>query len=228
MKKISSYLLILTLGICVPKTQSETPTLPSNPSGIKIALLKYSGGGDWYSVVDALQNLANFCNQQMGTRIDPDYATVDVGSSEIFNYPFLFLTGHGNIIFSASEAENIRNYLKAGGFLFVDDDFGLDPYIRPILKQVMPDQELREIPFSHPIFHQKFDFPKGLPKVHKHNDKATKAYGLFEEGKLVCFYGFESNISDGWESQNVHKDNPETRLAALRMGANIIRYAFGE
>lgn len=195
-------------------------------SSLKLALLKYSGGGDWYSVVDALQNLVTFTNQNLNTSFQVDYATVDVGSAEVFNYPLLFLTGHGNIILSDQEAENLRNYALAGGFILIDDDYGIDPYIRPVIKKIFPQAELTEIPFNHPIYHQKYDFPKGLPKIHKHNDKPTQGFGIFIEGRLVCFYSYESNISDGWESFEVHKDDQAIRLAALKMGANIIQYAF--
>jgi hypothetical protein len=151
---------------------------------------------------------------------------VDVGSAEVFNYPLLFLTGHGNIILSDQEAENLRNYMLAGGFLFIDDDFGIDPFIRPVLKKIFPQSDLKEVPFNHPIYHQKYDFPRGLPKVHKHNDKPTQGFGIFNQGRMVCFYSFESNISDGWESPEVHKDEPAIRQAALKMGANIIQFAF--
>jgi hypothetical protein len=195
-------------------------------STMKMALVKYNGGGDWYSVVDALQNVVKFSNQNLNTNFNIDYATVDVGSAEVFNYPLLFLTGHGNIILNDQEAENLRNYLIAGGFLFIDDDFGIDPFIRPVLKKIFPQLELKEVPFNHPIYHQKYDFPKGLPKVHKHNDKAPQGLGLFYEGRMVCFYAFESNISDGWESPEVHNDGPEIRQASLKMGANIIQFAF--
>ena len=215
------YLLIFILAISL-----STNTFSNPPGGLKIGLLKYNGGGDWYSVVDALQNMAKFCNQNLGTNMDIDYVTVDVGSAEIFNYPLLFLTGHGNIVLSDREAENLRNYMKAGGFVFIDDDFGMDPYIRPALKKVFPELELKEVPFNHAIYHQKYDFPRGLPKIHKHNDKAPQGLGLFLEGRLMCFYDFESNISDGWESEEVHKDSPELRQAALKMGANIIQFAF--
>lgn len=195
-------------------------------SSLKMALLKYNGGGDWYSVVDALENLVSFTNQNLNTNFQLDYATVDVGSAEIFNYPLLFLTGHGNIILTEQEAENLRNYMQAGGFLYIDDDYGIDPYIRPVLKQIFPQSELTEVPFSHPIYHQKYDFPKGLPKVHKHNEKPPQGFGIFLEGQMVCFYSYESNISDGWESFEVHKDDQAIRLASLKMGANIIQYAF--
>jgi len=193
---------------------------------MKIALLKYSGGGDWYSVVDALQNIAKFCNEQLNTNFDTDYATVEVGSAEIFNYPFVFMTGHGNVVFSNQEAENLRNYLIGGGFLFIDDDYGMDPFLRPSIKKVFPELDFIELPFQHPIYHKKFDFKNGLPKTHEHNKNPSQGYGLFWEGRLICFYAFESNISDGWESPAVHNDPEEIRQQSLKMGANIIQFAF--
>ena len=195
---------------------------------LQIALLKYNGGGDWYAVVDALQNMAAFCNKNLGTNFKKDYATVEVGSSEIFNYPFLFMTGHGNVVFSDVEAENLKTYLMAGGFLFIDDDFGMDPFVRPAMKKVFPEAELVEIPFEHPIYNQKYQFKDGLPKTHEHDSKAPKGYGLFYEGRLVCFYAVESNISDGWESGPVHNNPEDIRLASLKMGANIIQFAFSQ
>lgn len=193
---------------------------------VKIALVKYHGGGDWYSVVDALENIIKFCNKELGTNYNPEYATVEVGSAEIYNFPFLFMTGHGNVIFSDQEAENLRNYLMGGGFLYVDDDYGMDQFIRPALKKIFPDLQMVEMPFEHPIFHQHFNFPKGLPKVHEHDGKAPQAFGLFFENRLVCLYTYESNISDGWEDPAVHKDPEETRTQALRMGANIFQFVF--
>ena len=198
------------------------------PPTLQIALLKYSGGGDWYAVVDALQNLSDFCNVNLGTNIEKEYATVEVGSAEIFSYPFIFMTGHGNVVFSDQEAENLRMYLLAGGFLFIDDDYGMDPYVLPAMKKVFPEKEFVELPFEHPIYHGKFDFKDGLPKVHEHDKKPPKGMGLLHEGRLVCFYGVESNISDGWESGPVHNNPESVRLASLRMGANIVQYAFGQ
>lgn len=192
----------------------------------KIALLKYRGGGDWYSVVDALQNLTKFANKELGMNFDTDYAQIEVGSAEIFNYPFLFMTGHGNVIFSDEEATNLRNYCMAGGFIYVDDDFGMDPYVRPALKKIFPESQLVELPFEHPVFHQKFSFTKGVPKVHEHNSKAPQTFGLFYQDRLVLVYTFESNISDGWESAEVHKNPDELRQQSLRMGANILQFAF--
>lgn len=193
---------------------------------LKIALVKYRGGGDWYSVVDALENLSKFCNKELNMNLNPEYATVDVGSAEIYNYPFLFLTGHGNIVLSDEEAENIRTYLLSGGFLLIDDDFGIDPFIRPTLKKIFPEKSLVEIPFNHPIFNQKYKFPKGVPKIHQHDSKPPQTWGILNEGRLVCLYLQESNISDGWESPSVHKDPEEIRQQALRMGANIVQFVF--
>ena len=200
--------------------------LQAQNNQMKIALLKYSGGGDWYAVVDALQNLSTFCNDQLGTNFARDYATVEVGSPDIFDFPFLFMTGHGNVGFSDIEAENMRQYLIGGGFLFVDDDYGMDPYIRVAMKKVFPELEFIELPYEHPIFHQKFSFKNGIPKVHEHDAKPPRAFALFWEGRMICFYGAESNISDGWESSEVHNDPEQVRREALQMGANIVQFAF--
>ncbi len=199
---------------------------PSPPPGLKLALVKYNGGGDWYAVVDALQNFARFCNEKMGTNIEPDYATVEVGSAELFNYPFLIMTGHGNVVFSDQEAENLRNYLLGGGFLLIDDDYGMKPFILPAMKKAFPDKEFVELPFEHPLFHSPFEFKNGLPKIHKHDDKPPQAFALFHEGRIVCMFLEESNITDGWESHDVHKNPEEVRQKALQMGANILQFVF--
>ncbi len=192
----------------------------------QIALLKYNGGGDWYANPTSLPNLIKFCNKNLKTNINPEHATIEAGSSEIFNYPFLHLTGHGNVVFTQQEAENIRNYLIAGGFLHIDDNYGLDQYIRPEMKKVFPELNFVELPFDHPIYHQKYNFPDGLPKVHEHDNKPPQGFGLIYDGNLVCFYTFECDLGDGWEEQAVHGDSEETRTKALKMGANIIQYAF--
>ena len=192
---------------------------------LQLALLKYNGGGDWYANPTALINLAAFCNKFLNTNFDLEYATVDVGSAEIYNYPFLHMTGHGNVIFSDSEAENLRNYLIAGGFLHIDDNYGMDPYVRLAMKKAFPDLEFVELPFQHEIYHQKYDFDNGLPKIHKHDDKPSQGLGLIWEGRLVCFYSYESDLGDGWEPEQVHDVPVEKRLAALRMGVNILAYA---
>jgi hypothetical protein len=193
----------------------------------QIALLKYNGGGDWYANLEtSLPNLIRFCNENLHTNINPEQAIVEAGSNDIFNYPFVHITGHGNIIFSDAEAQNLRKYLIGGGFLEISDNYGLDKFIRPQMKKVFPELELVELPFDHPIYHQKYNFDKGLPKVHEHEGKAPKGYGLIYKGRLVCYYDYESDLGDGWESYEVHKDSPEIHEKALRMGANIISYNF--
>lgn len=193
---------------------------------LKLALLKYNGGGDWYANPTSLTNLGAFCNQQLGTNLDVNYATIEVGSNDIFNYSFVHLTGHGNIIFSDADVQNIRNYLIGGGFLHIDDNYGLDKFIRPQMKKVFPELDFIELPFSHSIYHQKFQFPKGLPKIHEHNGKPPQGFGLIWEGRLICFYTYECDLGDGWEDADVHKDSEATRLKALQMGANIIQFVF--
>ena len=191
-----------------------------------IALLKYNGGGDWYANPTSLTNLINFCNKSLLTTLSPNYATIDVGSSEIFLYPFVHLTGHGNVVFSEQEAQNLRQYLLGGGFLHIDDNYGLRKYIEPQMKKVFPELEFVEIPLNHPIYNQKFKFPNGIPKIHEHDNKAPKGYGLIWEGRLICFFSYESDLGDGWEDEDVHNDSPQTRLKALQMGANLIQYCF--
>lgn len=191
-----------------------------------IGLLKYSGGGDWYANPTALPNLIQFCNHTLGTNLDNDYITVEVGSPELFNLPFIHMTGHGNVVFNDQEAENLRLYLEAGGFLHIDDNYGMDPYVRVAMKKVFPELEFVELPFDHPIYHQKFRFPQGVPKIHEHDGNPAQGFGLIYEGRLVCFYSYESDIGDGWEDESVHNDPPEKRLQALQMGANLIQFAF--
>lgn len=197
-----------------------------NAQDVQIALVKYKGGGDWYANPTSLPNLVQFCNKNIDTDINPDIATVDIGSVEIFNYPFVHLTGHGNIILSPAEAENLRNYLLAGGFLHISDNYGLDPYIRREMTKVFPGMEFVELPFNHPIYHQTYDFPDGLPKIHEHDNKDPQGFGIIYENRLVCFYDYECDLGDGWESPEVHNDSEEKRLEALKMGANIIQYVF--
>ena len=195
-------------------------------STIQIALLKYNGGGDWYSNPTSLPNLIRFCNENLGTNLNKDYATVEVGSIDIFNYPFIHMTGHGNVIFSEEEARNLRNYLLGGGFLHIDDNYGLNQFVYPQMKKVFPEYDFVELPFDFPIYHQKYDFNKGLPKIHEHDKKPPQGFGIIHEGRLVCFYTYECDLGDGWEDQTVHNDSEETRLKALKMGANIVQYVF--
>ncbi len=216
-RRIFIVLLVLLIGVSGIKAQTYT---------YKIALLKYNGGGDWYANPTSLTNLIKFCNENIHTSINPQYATVDVGSPEIFNYPFVHITGHGNIIFSPQEAENLRNYLIAGGFLEISDNYGLDKYIRREMKKVFPESDFVELPFSHPIYHQTYDFSNGLPKIHKHDGLPAQGFGIFYNGRLVVFYDYQCDLGDGWEDTEVHHDPIEKHIAALKMGANIIQYVF--
>ena len=198
----------------------------AHAQNMKLALLVYNGGGDWYANPTSLKNLAIFCNQQLHTGFDITEARVEVGGPDIFNYPFVHMTGHGRWALSDAEATNLRKYLEGGGFLHIDDNYGLDPYVRPALKKVFPELELVELPFTHPVYHQKFNFPNGLPKIHEHDGKPPKGYGLLYKGRLVCFYSYETDLGDGWEDFDVHRDPPEKHQAALQMGANLIQYVF--
>lgn len=192
----------------------------------QLAVLKYNGGGDYYANPTSLPNLIQFCNANLGTSISKDVPYVEVGSPELFAYPLVHMTGHGNVVFSLSEAENLRTYLLGGGFLHIDDNYGMDQFIRTELKKVFPNNELVELPFNHPIFHQKYDFNGGLPKIHEHDAKRPQAFGIVVEGRLVCLYTYETDLGDGWEDKEVHNDPEEKRKQALQMGANILMYAF--
>lgn len=202
-------------------------TLISYGQSYQLAVLKYSGGGDYYANPTALPNLVKFCNRQLGTNISSDIPYVEVGSSDLFNYPFVHMTGHGNVVFSANEANNLRTYLLAGGFLHIDDNYGMDEFIRIELQKVFPNNELVELPFDHPIFNQKYKFA-GLPKIHEHDGKRPQAFGVIVDGRLVCLYTYETDLSDGWENLEVHNDSPQKHEQALQMGANILMYAFME
>ncbi len=222
MRKVNSYILLLIIFILpVLKVISQETT-------VKLALMKYSGGGDWYANPTSLPNLIKFCNEHLTTNIAEEPVTVEPGSRDLFFHPFVHLTGHGNIVFSNQEAENLRSYLLGGGFLHLDDNYGLDPYIRREMKKVFPELEFIELPVSHPIFKKPYKFPEGLPKIHEHDNKRPQAFGLIWEGRLVCFYSFESDLGDGWEEKEVHNDSDAIRLRALQFGANLIHYVFTE
>ncbi|MFL1011607.1 DUF4159 domain-containing protein [Flavisericum labens] len=192
----------------------------------ELAILKYKGGGDWYGNPTALTNLIEFCNQNINTKITPKPETVEAGSTDILQYPFLHMTGHGNVFFSETDAENLRNYLISGGFLHIDDNYGMQPYIVKELKKVFPDKDLMELPINHPIFSTAFDFPNGLPKIHEHDGKRPQAFGMFYKSRLVLLFTYESDLGDGWEDPEVHNDPADVREKALKMGANIVKYAF--
>jgi hypothetical protein len=193
----------------------------------QLAVLKYNGGGDYYANPTALPNLITFCNQNLGTNISKDVPYVEVGSQDLFLYPFIHMTGHGNVVFSSTEMENLRKYLMGGGFLHIDDNYGMDQFIRLELKKVFPNNELVELPNNHPIFEQKYKF-NGLPKIHEHDGKRAQAFGIIIDGRLVLMYTHQTDLSDGWEDTQVHNDSADKRKQALQMGANILMYAFME
>lgn len=215
--KTMNKLLLITIIICF---------FPFNLKAQDLAILKYKGGGDWYGNPTALPNLIAYCNNSIDTKINAKPQTVETGSTDIFQFPFLHMTGHGNVFFSESDAENLRNYLTSGGFLHIDDNYGMQPYIVKELKKVFPNQELIELPANHELFNIVYKFPKGLPKIHEHDGKRPQAFGLFHENRLVLLFTFESDLGDGWEDEAVHNDPPEVREKALKMGANIIKYVF--
>ncbi len=195
-------------------------------SAQEIALLQYGGGGDWYANPTALPNLLIFCNQNISTVIKEKPQTVTPGSVDIFDYPFVHMTGHGNVFFSSEEAENLRNYLMSGGFLYIDDNYGMDQYIRKELVKIFPNKELKELPANFPMFSYVYKFPQGMPKIHEHDGGRPQAFGIFVEDRLVLLYTFETDLGDGWENPEVHNDPAEVRLKALQMGANIVKYVF--
>ena len=191
----------------------------------ELAVLKYDGGGDWYANPTALPNLIAFCNQNINTKLEKTPKTVSPSSIEIFNYPMVFMTGHGNVFFDDNAVENFRNYLVSGGFLHISDNYGFDKFIRREMKKVFPKLKFEEIPYNHPIYHQTYNF-ESLPKIHEHDNQQAQGFGLFYEGRLVCFYDYQSDLSDGWEDSSVHNNPEEVRLKALKMGANLVQYAF--
>jgi hypothetical protein len=217
MKKILSLVLLFTFFLV--SAYSQVPS-------VKIGRLKYNGGGDWYANKTSLPNLIQFCNKNLKMNLQKEEDVVEAGSPDIFAYPFIHMTGHGNVVFSAQEAENLRNYLTSGGFLHIDDNYGLDKFIRIEMKKVFPELEFVELPFTHPVYHQKYTFTRGLPKVHEHDNKPPQGFGIIYEGRLVCFYSYECDLGNGWEDQAVYNDPEEIRQKALQMGANIISYAF--
>ncbi len=196
----------------------------SAQGSFQLAVLKYRGGGDWYANPTSVPNLVAFCNEELAMDINPEVSYVEIGSPDLFNYPLVHMTGHGNVVFSAQEADNLRRYLIGGGFLHISDNYGMDPYIRPQLKKVFPELELIELPFDHPIYHQAFKFTQGLPKVHEHDNLPPQGLALVYEGRVVVFYDYECDLGDGWEDWEVHKDPEAVRRSALEMGANIVQF----
>lgn len=191
-----------------------------------LAVVKYKGGGDWYGNPTALPNLIKFCNENIKTKMKTKPETVELGSIDIFQFPLIHLTGHGNVFFDDDDAENLRKYLESGGFLHIDDNYGMAPYIKKELKKVFPNKKLMELPKNHPIFSAAFEFPEGLPKIHEHDGKRPQALGMFHDSRLMLLFTYESDLGDGWEDPEVHNDPEEVRQKALKMGANIVKYAF--
>ncbi|OAB77933.1 DUF4159 domain-containing protein [Cochleicola gelatinilyticus] len=211
MRKLILILLVLCSGVM---------------SAQKLAVLQYGGGGDWYSNPTALPNLIQFCNEQINTTLIAKPETVTPESVDLFDYPYVHMTGHGNVFFTSEEAQNLRDYLISGGFLHIDDNYGMDQYLRKEIVKIFPDFELKELPGNHPIFNFHYNFPKGLPKIHEHDNSRPQAFGIEFEGRLILLYTYESDLGDGWENQEIHNDPQEVRLKALQMGANIVKYAF--
>jgi hypothetical protein len=210
MKKIILFLILVT-----------TPVLSQ-----EIALLKYSGGGDWYANPTSLPNLIKFCNQNINTTIKTKPVTVTPASADVFSFPFIHMTGHGHVVFNEAEVQNLQNYLRSGGFLHIDDNYGMDQYIRKEIAKIFPNEALIEIPTTHAIFQKPFPFPEGLPKIHEHDNKRPQAFGVFIDTKLVLLYTYECDLGDGWEDTEVHNDPKNVREKALKMGANIINFIF--
>lgn len=216
MKRLGLAFVVLAVGLVAA----------ANAQGVKIAAVKYSGGGDWYQGQTPLPQFIDFVRKNTLLDLAPQPDVVELTSDKLFSYPFVFLSGHGNIVLSDDEVRRLRRYLEGGGFLYIDDDYGLDPYIRREMKKVFPGQEFVEVPFDHEIYRTHFAFPNGLPKIHEHDARVPQGFGLFHEGRLVVYYTFETNLSDGWEAPGVHPaDSPETRQKALQMGTNILVYA---
>lgn len=212
---MKKYIITFLLSIAINSFSQE------------IALLKYSGGGDWYANPTSLPNLIKYCNQNIKTRIAPKPRTVEPSSPDLFSYPMVHMTGHGNVVFSSSDQENLRNYLLSGGFLHIDDNYGMNQYIRNEIKKLFPKNDLVEIPASHPIFQKPNSFPAGIPKIHEHDGKRPQAFGIFMENRLVILYTYETDLGDGWEDAEVNNDPLAVREKALKMGANIVNYVFG-
>ncbi|OGP70283.1 MAG: hypothetical protein A2W09_08195 [Deltaproteobacteria bacterium RBG_16_50_11] len=224
MRKIV-FLAGLSLILILPLLAQRPGEKPPNPNALTLARLKYPGGGDWYWGNSALPNLIKFIKENTKINIADEEVVVSVMDENLFNYPFLFMTGHGNVKFSDQETDRLRKYLTSGGFLFANDSYGMDAAFRREMKKIFPENDLKELPFGHKIYHSYFDFPNGLPKIHKHDGKPAQGFGIFDNGRLVVFYAYESDIGDGWEDEQVHNDPPEKREQALKMGVNILTWA---
>ncbi len=228
MTKRTRLAYLLCLAICAYGLifHDELVAQPApEAGGLTIARVKYHGGGDWYNDPSCIPNLMTFLRQNTTIYTGADDRHVELLDENLFSYPIIFLTGHGKISFSTEEARLLRLYLTSGGFLYADDDYGMDKSFREEMKKVFPDKQFVELPFSHPLFHSHFNFPNGIPKIHEHDGGPGKTFGVFHEGRLVVLYTWNTNISDGWADPDVHNDPPEIRRQALQMGTNIVVYA---
>ncbi|MFQ5707936.1 MAG: DUF4159 domain-containing protein [bacterium] len=217
------FLLVLC-SVCVANAQLWAQ--PKTPrSEFVLARLKYHGGGDWYNDPSIIPNLLDFLSENTNMDVGNSQAVVELAEEDLFSYPVLFITGHGRISFSEEEVKRLREYLTHGGFLYADDDYGMDKSFRQEIKKVFPNSALVELPFSHEIYHCHFNFANGLPKIHEHYGGPPHGFGIFHEGRMVVFYSFNTNISDGWADPNVHEDPPDVRQKAFEMGTNIMVYA---
>ena len=212
-------ILLLALGISSVQMQN------SAQYAFQIGVLKYRGGGDYYANPTSLPNLVQYANKNKNTRINPETPYVDVGSPDLFNYPFVQMTGHENVVFSPSDIQNLRSYLLGGGFLHIDDNYGMDQFVRPEIKKLFPDNKLVELPYNHELFTYPYNFPKGIPKIHEHDNKPPQAFAIFENGRMCLLYTYETDLGDGWEDEAVHNNPPDVREKALKMGVNILYFA---
>ncbi len=221
-RMVRCALLLFVSSLCAVSVPAQAPSVSS---ALTLARIKYSGGGDWYNDPSADVNLLKFVGENTDIEVDPQYEFVEIGSEKFFSYPLAFLTGHGNIVLNETEVRRLRTYLDNGGFLYVDDDYGLDKAFRREIRKVFPDQELVELPFSFGLYHCRFDFPNGPPKTHEHDGKPAQGFGLFHNGRLVVYYTYETNPSDGWADPEIHKDPEAKRIEALKSGTNIVVWA---
>lgn len=221
------YIFSIIILISLPLILGASPfsALAQENGSFRIARIKYRGGGDWYNDPSSLTNMINYLKKYVSTDLDVQYDDISIGSPDLFKYPFAFMTGHGNITLNEAEIENVRKYLDNGGFLYIDDDYGFDKYVRKILKEIFPGTKMVELPFSHPIYHQVFDFPNGCPKIHKHDGKPAQGFGIYRKGRLVLYYTYQTNLADGWADPEIHKDPQVIRQKAFKMGVNLFVYA---
>ncbi|MEW5766802.1 MAG: DUF4159 domain-containing protein [bacterium] len=213
-------LLSLICLLCFPAA-----SYPAEQTNFVFTVIKYGGGGDWYNGLSGVRNFLGELNKRTNVKASPKEKVLELTNPDLFYSPFVYINGHGNIKLTPTEVLRLRNYLEHGGFLFINDDYGLDEFIRREMKRVFPDKDFVELPFDHPIYHNLYDFPEGLPKIHEHHGGPPHGYGIYHQGRLVVFYNYNTDIADGWETEEVHHDPLQKREAAVKMGINIVLYA---